>query len=118
MKNDNINRNVIDTEFLNGIIENDVEFKKELFLIFLENVSRNVSKMEEAIVSGENNSWYMAAHAFKGASASVGAFMLSKLLEHAQKNPEESTEQKKATLATIKKEVQLVVDFINGELAA
>lgn len=37
----------------------------------------------------------MASHAFKGATASIRAFELSKLLEHAQQFPEESLEEKK-----------------------
>ena len=81
-----INKNqAIDIEFLRSIIENDFEFEKELFAIFSENATRNVTKMEDAIKSGDSNSWYMSSHAFKGASASIGAFQLSNILEYAQK---------------------------------
>ena len=109
-------RNAIDTEFLRSIIENDLEFEKELFVIFSENVHRNTVKMEEAIKSGDNNSWYMAAHAFKGAAASIGAFDLSRILEYAQKNPEENSEQKTEILKKVREELQLVLEFINEEL--
>ena len=83
MENNQQRKRAIDMEFLRSIIENDVEFEKELFAIFVENANRNFIKMEEA-VGKDNQAWYMASHAFKGASASVGAFDLSKILEDAQ----------------------------------
>ena len=109
-------KKAIDVEFLRSIIENDVEFEKELFAIFTENAERNVEKMEEAIKTSNDNSWYMASHAFKGAAASIGAFDLSKILEYAQKHPEENYEQKTELLKKIKEELVLVVSFINNEL--
>jgi len=116
MENNQKHKRAIDTEFLRSIIENDLEFEKELFAIFSENAHRNMVKMEDAIKSGDNNSWYMASHAFKGASASIGAFDLSKVLEHAQKHPEDNAEQKTDTLNKIREEFRLVLDFINEEL--
>jgi HPt (histidine-containing phosphotransfer) domain-containing protein len=71
----------IDMEFLNSVIDDDIDFKRELFSIFVENANRNIVKMEDAIKDNDTNSWYMASHAFKGASASIGAFDLSKVLE-------------------------------------
>ena len=106
----------VDKEFLRSIVENDIEFEKELFNIFSENAQRNMVKLEDAIKSSDNNSWYMAAHAFKGASASIGAFELSKILEYAQKNPEETAEEKYAVLGRVREEFARVLDFINEEL--
>lgn len=110
-------RKPIDVEFLRSVIENDVEFEKELFTIFADNAKRNAEKMEEAIKSSNDNSWYMASHAFKGAAASVGAFDLSKILEYAQKHPEENYEQKTELLKKIKEELNLVTQFISEEIA-
>ena len=109
-------KKAIDTEFLRSIIDNDKEFEKELFAIFSENAHRNIAKMEEAIKTGDNNSWYMASHAFKGAAASIGAFDLSKSLEYAQKHPEEDTQKKLSVLNNIREELRRVLDFINQEL--
>ena len=107
----------IDKDFLKSIVENDKEFEKELFVIFTENANRNVSKMESAIVSKDNNSWYMASHAFKGAAASIGAFDLSKVLEYAQRNSEDVEELKNETLSQVKTELALVLEFIKAEVA-
>jgi HPt (histidine-containing phosphotransfer) domain-containing protein len=109
-------KKVIDIEFLRSIIEDDFEFEKELFAIFIENAHRNIEKMEEAIKTSNDNFWYMASHAFKGASASIGAVELANVLEYAQKHPEETSEQKTALLQKVKSELQLVVEFINEEL--
>ena len=106
----------VDVEFLRGIIDNDREFEKELLTIFVENAQRNLAKMEEALRGGDNNSWYMAAHAFKGASASIGAFNLSQLLEYAQKHPEENSDQKVKIISDVKEEFKLVHEFIQQEM--
>lgn len=106
----------IDVEFLRSIIEDDFEFEKELFAIFIENAHRNIEKMEDAIKSSNDNSWYMASHAFKGAAASIGAVNLSNILEYAQKYSEENPEQKNEVLKKVKDEFQLVAEFINEEL--
>ncbi len=116
MENNQNQKKAIDVDFLRSIIENDFEFEKELFAIFSDNAHRNIVKLEDAIKISDVNSWYMAAHAFKGASASIGAFNLAEVLEYAQKHPEDSIEQKNETLKKIKEELQLVLEFINSEL--
>lgn len=112
----NQRKRAIDTEFLRSVIENDFEFEKELFAIFSENAHRNLTKLEDAIVKSDNQSWYMASHAFKGASASIGAFELSKILEVAQKSMDVSKEEKVQMMLKIREEFLLVLDFINEEL--
>lgn len=106
----------IDTGFLRAIIDNDKDFERELFNIFTENAHRNIIKMEQSMGESDYNSWYMAAHAFKGAAASIGAFELAKILEYAQKHPEESREQKEQLIAQVREEMNHVLDFINQEL--
>jgi len=111
-KNNN-KKAVIDTEVLRKIIEYDREFEKELFDIFMENANFNIQKLENAIKNNDNNSWYMAAHALKGACGSIGAFDLAKTFELAQKNSESGYDKKNDILTQIKKEYRLVVEFIN-----
>ncbi len=106
----------IDTEFLRSVIDNDEEFERELFKIFVDNAFRSINKMADAIKDSDNNSWYMAAHAFKGASASIGAFDLSRVLEEAQKHPENNLEKKTEILNRIREEFDLVFKFINEVL--
>lgn len=114
----NVSKKAIDIEFLRGVIDNDREFEKELFAIFTENAERNIEKMENALKAADNNAWYMASHAFKGASASIGAFDLSRSLEHAQRHPEDSEKDKTQILEKIKQEYKLVVEFIKQEMAS
>lgn len=116
MKTDQTREPAIDLGFLKGIIGNDPQFEKELFTIFAQNVDYNLRKMESAIVNNNNNSWYMAAHAFKGAAASIGAFVLAKMLEYAQKHPEEKAEEKTKLLQKVKEELDLVFEIIKDEL--
>ena len=84
----------IDLDFLRGIIDNDLEFEKELFAIFVENANQNIAKMQDAVNNSDGNSWYMASHAFKGSSASIGAFNLSKILEYAQNHQKETFDER------------------------
>jgi len=106
----------VDTEFLNGIVDGDIEFQKELFSIFVENAQRNLDKLSDALKNKDNNAWYMAAHAFKGTAASIGAFDLSKNLERAQKNPEDNDKNKQAIIDEVSKELKEVLAFIDTEL--
>jgi HPt (histidine-containing phosphotransfer) domain-containing protein len=106
----------IDIEFLRSVIEDDIEFERELFTIFLENANRNIEKMEESLDISRYNFWYMASHAFKGSAASIGAFELSKALETAQKSAEQSAEVKAGIIQKVKEEFKLVSDFIGEEL--
>lgn len=106
----------IDIEFLRGIIENDKEFERELFQIFVDNAKKNIDKLEEAIAVDDGNGWYMASHAFKGAATSVGAFELAKVLEMAQQSPEENSTTKKNILSQIKDQFELVLQFINSNI--
>lgn len=112
-----VDNQAIDIEFLRGIIENDKEFEKELFEIFVENAKKNIEKLEEAIVASDNDSWYMASHAFKGAATSVGAFDLAETLETAQQSPDENGSIKKEILKNIKDDFELVLNFINRNIA-
>ncbi len=106
----------IDVEFLRGVIDNDVEFERELFEIFLDNADQNIAKMQNAIKDEDTNSWYMSSHAFKGASASIGAFELSKILELAQKAMEDDNDNKNSILSQIKEEYGEVKSFIKNEM--
>lgn len=105
----------IDTDFLREIVGEDKDFEKELFSIFSDNAHRNFIRMEESIKNQDNNTWYMAAHAFKGASASIGAFGLSRLLEYAQQFPEESSVKKTELMKKIHEEFSFVLAFLNEE---
>ena len=106
----------IDIDFLQSIVDNDFDFQKELFSIFIENAERNVAKMEEALSNLDNNSWYMSAHAFKGAAASIGAFKLSKVLEYAQKHPEDSLEVKNEIIEKVREELEYALEFIDSKI--
>jgi len=109
-------KNAIDVEFLQSIVDGDMDFQKELFVIFVENAERNVKKMEEALKNRDNNAWYMSSHAFKGAAASIGAFDLSKVLEYAQKHPEDSDKVKNEIVDKIREELDEVLEFIDSQL--
>lgn len=106
----------VNIEFLKSVIGDDAEFEKELFSIFIENAKENIKKMEDATTGTSNHSWYMASHAFKGAAASIGAFELSKILEHAQQNPEAAAEQKNEIVAKVKAEFDAVLKCLDQEL--
>jgi HPt (histidine-containing phosphotransfer) domain-containing protein len=108
-------KKAVDIEFLKSITGDDVAFEKELFILFLDSSKSNILKMEKALADSDNNGWYMASHALKGASASIGAFDLSKVLEYAQTHPKDDDKDKVRVLTDIKKELTRVELFINEE---
>lgn len=103
---------IIDLEYLKGIIDGDKEFEKELKEVFFDNAQKNISSLQEAIDKKDNNMWYMSAHAFKGASGSIGAFDLAKVLEFAQRNFEDTSENKTQILNKVKSEFALVKQLL------
>jgi hypothetical protein len=106
------NKNPIDIDFLRKIIGNDLSFEKELFEIFLDNSKYNIAKLDKALKDEDNNTWYMASHALKGSSASIGAFPLSRVLEVSQKNSDLEIEKKIEIFQKIKEEFKKVEDYI------
>jgi len=110
------NKIAIDLKYLRNVIEDDRELEKELFIMFIENGKKNIQKMDKSISENNSNDWYMASHAFKGASSSIGAFDLSRALEIAQHSYLDDQQRKNEILATIKKEFDYVITFINLEL--
>ncbi|MFZ9470577.1 MAG: Hpt domain-containing protein [Rickettsiales bacterium] len=111
MTNDNI---IIDLDFLNKVIGDDQEFAKELFEIFIDNCLYNISKLQKALNDNDKNSWYMASHAMKGSSASIGAFNFSKLCDLSQKISDQDNTEKFKTLENIKADFAKIQDFIKN----
>jgi HPt (histidine-containing phosphotransfer) domain-containing protein len=109
------NKKAVDIDFLKSITGDDVSFEKELFILFLDSAKNNILKMEKALAEADNNGWYMASHALKGASASIGAFKLSAALEYAQTHPKDDDKDKVRVLTNIKDELAKVSYFINEE---
>ena len=109
--------NPVDVEFLNNIVDGDKEFEHELYEIFIENSAQYLDKMQESLKSGDCNAWYMSSHAFKGASASIGFFPLSRVLETAQKSFESDAATKEGILAEAKQEHNKVMQYIKGQLS-
>jgi HPt (histidine-containing phosphotransfer) domain-containing protein len=105
-------RDPIDVDFLKKIIGDDSAFEKELFEIFLDNSRYNLSKIENAMISGDSNAWYMASHAFKGSSSSIGAFELAQALENSQKNSDSDIEIKHEIFQATRQEFKKVEEFI------
>jgi HPt (histidine-containing phosphotransfer) domain-containing protein len=106
----------IDIDFLKNVIGDDKNFEKELFEIFIDNVKYNISRLQTAFEQSDCNAWYMASHALKGSSASIGAFEFAKILEISQKNSDNDSESKAKILDNIKQEFQIVENFINQRL--
>lgn len=111
MTNDNI---IIDLDFLNKVIGDDQEFAKELFEIFIDNCLYNISKLQKALDENDKNSWYMASHAMKGSSASIGAFNFSKLCDLSQKISDQDNTDKVKIIENIKTDFTKIQDFIKN----
>ena len=101
---------IIDTDFLNSIIDNDIEFRDELFLIFKESSSNNLQKMIKSLEDNDFSAWYSASHAFKGASSSIGAFDLANTLDEAQRAIDKTQQEKLSILTVVQ---QKYIDLVN-----
>jgi HPt (histidine-containing phosphotransfer) domain-containing protein len=102
----------LDVEFFNSIIDNDTEFRNELFVIFKESSSSNLQKMVNSLESDDFSSWYAAAHAFKGAASSIGAFSLAASLEKAQQAIDKSYQEKSSILVEIQQKYSALIAIL------
>ena len=116
MENDSKKRVIVNMDFFKDITMGDYEFEKDLLMIFKDSSEKNIKKMEDAIRDSDNQSWCMACHAFKGGANSIGASDLAAILEHGQKNPKESDQEKTELLKKAKAEFEIVVKFLSGEI--
>lgn len=107
---------IVDLGFLQKVTNQDTEFEKELYEIFVDSSQNNIDKMTKAIEDEDDENWYMASHSFKGAASSVGAFDLSKTLEEAQVHQSKNYDEKREILENIKHKLSLVLDFLANNL--
>jgi HPt (histidine-containing phosphotransfer) domain-containing protein len=114
--NDSEKKMIVDMAFFKDMTMGDYEFEKDLLMVFKDSGEKNMKKMEQAIKDGDNQNWCIACHAFKGGANSVGAVSLSKMLEHGQKNPKETLEEKRKLLAEVKEEFESVLKFLDSEI--
>jgi len=107
---------VIDMRHLRDITDGDAEFEKELFDVFFENARDNIDKMVNAVQSKNIDAWKASSHSFKGAAASIGAFDLSDILEHAQVSQNATAQEKEEILTQVRKRFAEVDGFVKSHL--
>lgn len=100
-------RTPIDLSYLTELSQEDASFEQDLFSDFLGSCKNYLAQMEQAVKDSNNDLWYKSAHSLRGASASVGAFDLSKLFDYAQNH-----KQKLELMKKIEDELKLVSEFI------
>ena len=105
----------IDLKHLSNIVDGDIEFEKELFKVFIDNGKLNIEKMEISIQENSDESWYACSHAFKGASAAVGAFQLAKILEECQQLTTSSKQDKITILKQAKIEFNHILNLLSSK---
>lgn len=95
----------------------DRDVEKELFGIFIDQMGLGLSSLETFVADGRNADWKSAAHRLKGAAANLGAEKLAALCFEAEKGLNEPEDRKKAMLAAINEEAEVVHAFIEKRIA-
>lgn len=106
----------MDMDFLKEMTSGDEAFKKELCLLFFDSANGNIAKMEKSLADNDNDLWCKASHSLKGASSSIGAFQMSKILKYAQEHSKENLKNKTKIFDDLKVEFAKVVELINNEI--
>ncbi|MFT6106967.1 MAG: HPt (histidine-containing phosphotransfer) domain-containing protein [Rickettsiales bacterium] len=107
----------IDLNYFREVTKGDLNFEKEVFILYLDTTKNTIKQMEDAIVDKSNAAWRKAAHSIKGSSTAIGAFNLSEAIIHAQNHPKDSAENKMKTLDRIKTQLEKVYEFIYKEIS-
>ena len=89
----------VDLSNLRDLVDDDVELEKSLFAEFYLNGDTLLAAMRASLASGDNNAWRSAAHALKGVSLNLGAFILSNLCKEGQDSYQSPNAEKAALLA-------------------
>jgi len=70
---------VFDQQALDRHTMGNASLQRELFILFFDQMPIYLDQMEEAISSGDEESWRMAAHGIKGSSRALGFTRLAAL---------------------------------------
>jgi|GEM_PF-2025548 len=101
---------------LESFTEGDPEIEKELFSIFFDQMGLGLTNLEKTSIDNAHDDWRNAAHKFKGAAANLGAENLASLCASAEKDYKESEASKKAMLAALNIEAEIVQGFLEERI--
>jgi CheY-like chemotaxis protein/HPt (histidine-containing phosphotransfer) domain-containing protein len=105
----------VDMERLNLFTDGDPQEEKELLDLFFQQAELSVAELEINCDEENNENWKHAAHRIKGSSANLGATILAKVCEKAEKNYNAETASKQAMLAQIKIKLNDIKDFFDAK---
>ena len=100
-ENQGVQANEVPVVNLSNLEDNamgDLEFIQEMIDLFAEQADRQLGKLRELCVDGENNDWVEISHALKGTAGGVGAEPMRLLCADAQ-NMREASAQERAEIA-------------------
>lgn len=106
----------IDMEHLNEVTDNDRDFQKQLFELFMETAEKCLQSLAHA-ANDNTKEWRERAHELKGSSANMGANALASLCKLAMEAETATHEQKHNLLTSIQAEYALVKDFFHKHIA-
>jgi len=104
-------------DHLRKFTDGDPKEDKELCESFLDQAEEMLKSLDQSCSDNQGTKWRQAAHKFKGSSANLGAFDLSKLCEEAESAFAASEEEKKVHVENIRQELGAVREFLSDILA-
>ncbi len=104
---------IFDREALDRHTMGNEELQKELFMLFFDQIPVYMDQLDEALSSGDSESWRMAAHGIKGSSRALGFTRLAALaLDCEQSKPDVSHR------AELQKAIDLAFTTVSVEKSA
>lgn len=75
---------VLDREALDRHTMGNADLQQELFILFFDQMPLYLDQLDDAIESGDRESWRMAAHGIKGSSRALGFVRLATLARESE----------------------------------
>jgi HPt (histidine-containing phosphotransfer) domain-containing protein len=75
----------LDLSYLHSLTDGDLEADKELTGIFIKQADANLQTLSDNCRGGTHVNWQETAHKLKGSAASMGALVLSRFCDEAQR---------------------------------
>lgn len=105
-------QNPIDLKHLRDITDGEKEVEREIFQLFLQNAEECLMLLSRHCEDQISKTWQDVSDELKGASASLGAFRLSKLCHQAESASQASLHEKKIIIEEISKEIRVIKHFL------
>jgi len=105
---------IFDHERINDLSEGDVDFEKQLFQVFSDNLKQDIDALQKSYDQDNPDLWRSWVHKIHGACGYIGAVAMEKVCEQ-RKQMADSKEMMRTLHDPIMKEYQKILGYLQEQ---